>query len=371
MISDYRVFISHAVEDKDRFVLDFARRLRDSGVDAWVDEWELLPGDPLVDKIFEGIKYARAMVIILSKYSVNKPWVREELYAGFLKRLEGKCRIIPVVIDDCEIPEALRSTVWLRVPDLGHYEDAFQGILNSIYGVNCKPPLGAPAAQVRRQKVKDDLEAGRLRVLDTVDAQQELEGLILDKYEPPLLRLQALNFYLSLKSWSGKVLERLLADPDSQIRRTVLKGIHENPQNDILKLFDTSKVKLILADPDDEAAVASTVIACDLVENKIIPVDVLTSLHKHSYWLVRRIAIQGIIKSRDPKTLDLLYEFRATGYHVSQQLIRDYIENHYKTFDENQKKFAIDLLRNLLTTQRASQTSKSKTEKLISLLLQE
>jgi hypothetical protein len=103
-----KVFISHASEDKDRFVLEFAKKLRENGVDAWIDVWEMLPGDSLVDKVFyEGIKNARAMIVVLSNYSVEKPWVREELNRGFLDRLSGKCRIIPVVIDDCPIPEPL------------------------------------------------------------------------------------------------------------------------------------------------------------------------------------------------------------------------------------------------------------------------
>ncbi|MCZ2134304.1 MAG: toll/interleukin-1 receptor domain-containing protein [Burkholderiales bacterium] len=32
-----KVFVSHASEDKDRFVVEFVRRLRENGVDAWLD----------------------------------------------------------------------------------------------------------------------------------------------------------------------------------------------------------------------------------------------------------------------------------------------------------------------------------------------
>ena len=214
-VETYRVFISHASEDKERFVLGFATRLREHGIDAWVDAWEILPGDSLVDKIFEeGIKNARAMIVILSNNSIDKSWVREELNAGFLKRLSGKCRLIPVVIDECELPEALRSTVWQRIPDLADYEEEFQRIMDSIYGRTQKPPLGAPAAQLRRQRLRDDLEADRVPIPDTADAQQDLEGLILDKYEPPLLRLQALTHYLTLETRSGAVLQGLISDPD-------------------------------------------------------------------------------------------------------------------------------------------------------------
>lgn len=142
-----RVFISHATEDKDRFVLKFAEALRTNGVDAWLDKWEMLPGDSLVDKIFEeGIKGASAFIIVLSATSVAKPWVREELNAGFVKRLSGKCRIVPVVLDACEVPECLRSTLWLRIDNPNHYPEEFKRILNSIFGLADKPPIGAGPA---------------------------------------------------------------------------------------------------------------------------------------------------------------------------------------------------------------------------------
>lgn len=31
--------------------------------------------------------------------------------AGFMKRLKGKCKLIPVILDGVEVPEVLRSTV--------------------------------------------------------------------------------------------------------------------------------------------------------------------------------------------------------------------------------------------------------------------
>lgn len=106
-----KVFVSHASEDKDRFVVEFARRLRENGVDAWLDQWEMKPGDSLVDKIFEeGLKEARAVIVVLSTVSVEKPWVREELNTLMVNRISRGTRLIPVVIDDCEVPESLRST---------------------------------------------------------------------------------------------------------------------------------------------------------------------------------------------------------------------------------------------------------------------
>ena len=42
-----RVFLSHSSLDKERFAVGFAERLRENGVDVWLDDWELVPGDSL------------------------------------------------------------------------------------------------------------------------------------------------------------------------------------------------------------------------------------------------------------------------------------------------------------------------------------
>lgn len=71
-----KAFISHASEDKDRFVIKFAERLLSKGIDAWLDAWEIKVGDSLVGKIFEeGIKNADAFIIVISAISSTKKWV--------------------------------------------------------------------------------------------------------------------------------------------------------------------------------------------------------------------------------------------------------------------------------------------------------
>lgn len=145
-----KVFISHASEDKPRFVTAFAMRLRENGVNAWLDRWEMLPGDSLVDKIYEeGLKDAQAVIIVLSKFSVSKPWVAEELNASMVARISKGTKIIPVVIDDCDVPEALKSTLWERVEDSSDFEEPLRRILAAIFEVREKPELGQPPEFVR------------------------------------------------------------------------------------------------------------------------------------------------------------------------------------------------------------------------------
>lgn len=145
-----KVFISHASEDKDRFVLAFAQRLRSDGVDAWLDRWEMSPGDSLVGRIFEeGIGGADVFLVVLSENSVEKPWVREELNAGVVQRIEGACRLIPVVLDGVQVPVALKATVWQSIADVGAHEEEYRRILAAIFGISSRPPLGDPPAYMR------------------------------------------------------------------------------------------------------------------------------------------------------------------------------------------------------------------------------
>jgi len=148
--SSPKVFVSHASEDKERFVIPFATALRARGLDAWIDRWEMLPGDSLVDKIFEeGLKEAAAVLIVLSHASVTKPWVREELNAAVVGRIEKGTKLIPIVLDSCDVPQALRSLVWEPVKDVGNFEHCLSRVVDAVFGHTEKPPIGTAPAYVK------------------------------------------------------------------------------------------------------------------------------------------------------------------------------------------------------------------------------
>jgi hypothetical protein len=149
-----KVFISHATADKDRFVLTFAARLRNNGVDAWVDQWEMNPGDSLVEKIFEqGLKDAQAMIVVLSNHSIKSKWVREELNVAMVQKIEKSTKLIPVRLDSCDVPECLRATIREDIVDLVAYEPQFRRILNAIHGQYERPPLGDAPVYLRSKSL--------------------------------------------------------------------------------------------------------------------------------------------------------------------------------------------------------------------------
>jgi len=162
-MTNIRVFISHAKEDKEKFVRDFATKLRERGIDAWFDEWEIGPGDSIVQKIFEeGIRKADTVIVVVSAVSVQKPWVRVELNTSVIKRIEGKIKLIPVIIDESPIPEALTDILHVRIMDVNNYRIELDQIVGALYGKLQKPVLG-PAPEYSKSL---PIPATRLRNTD-------------------------------------------------------------------------------------------------------------------------------------------------------------------------------------------------------------
>jgi hypothetical protein len=143
MASNPRAFICHASEDKDRFVIPFSTALRAKGVDAWVDKFEIHSGDSIVQKIFsEGIENAKAVIAVISAASVIKPWVQNEIDVAFVRRIEGKCKLIPIILDNATPPTCLSALRWEPVADPKNFKAALHNIILSLYDQYEKPPLG-------------------------------------------------------------------------------------------------------------------------------------------------------------------------------------------------------------------------------------
>lgn len=182
-----KVFISYAGEDV-LFAKDLGQKLRANHLDVWLAEWEILPGDSLVDKVFEeGLKDADAVIVILSSASVNKRWVRAELNVAKVNQISGFTKLIPVILDDCVIPESLVATVWRRIDDKDHYDAELEKIVRAIFDFRDKPSLGKPPVYISADV---ELLVGLTRVdslvlkLVGVEALKKGTGIV---HEGPLL----------------------------------------------------------------------------------------------------------------------------------------------------------------------------------------
>jgi small GTP-binding protein len=104
----YDVFLSHNPQDKPR-VRRLAERLRAAGLRVWFDEWALQPAGGTYLAIKLGPEAARAQVLCLSPAALGSEWVAlERGTVLFRDPSNAGRRFIPLLLADCELPDALR-----------------------------------------------------------------------------------------------------------------------------------------------------------------------------------------------------------------------------------------------------------------------
>lgn len=106
------IFISYSHADKT-FVDKLAVKLVKHDAHVWVDMWELNVGDSILNRVQEAIRDSSALLIVLSKASVASEWCKKELSAGLMRELDEKrVVVLPVLVEDCEIPVFLREKMY-------------------------------------------------------------------------------------------------------------------------------------------------------------------------------------------------------------------------------------------------------------------
>jgi hypothetical protein len=117
------LFICHASEDKP-FVESLCSYLDARDVPVWYDRREIKVGQSIVQRINEGLDSASHLVIVLSKRSVEKPWVQRELSSAVMLQLSKKrVTVLPIRLDDCAIPSIIADI---------KYADAREGMASVI-----------------------------------------------------------------------------------------------------------------------------------------------------------------------------------------------------------------------------------------------
>lgn len=127
------VFISYSHADKT-FVDKLAATLVRNRAHVWVDTWELNVGDSIIQRVQDALTEASALLVILSKASVESDWCRKELNAGLMRELsEKKVIVLPVLLEDCTIPLFLREKMYADFRT--SFDDGLRKLLDGVSAV--------------------------------------------------------------------------------------------------------------------------------------------------------------------------------------------------------------------------------------------
>lgn len=107
------VFLCHASQDKPVVRELYQRLLAEDWIDPWLDEERLLPGQDWNLEIEKAVESSDAVIVCVSSISIAKEgYIQKELRKVLniaLEKLEGAIFVLPVRLDDCELPRQLRD----------------------------------------------------------------------------------------------------------------------------------------------------------------------------------------------------------------------------------------------------------------------
>jgi hypothetical protein len=137
----FDVFLSHNTEDKPS-VEQLARRLEEERLTAWLDKWDLVPGDDAIDALEKALGQSRACAVFLGPAGIG-PWQKEERQAALRRRVRDKnFRVIPVLLPGAtlptrgDLPDFLFGLVWVDFRTKGLQDnEEFHRLVAGIRGL--------------------------------------------------------------------------------------------------------------------------------------------------------------------------------------------------------------------------------------------
>jgi formylglycine-generating enzyme required for sulfatase activity len=120
-----RVFLCHASGDKPA-VRELYQRLHTDGIDAWLDEEDLLPGQDWQRAIPKAVRDSDVVLVCLSRNSINKAgYVQKEIKFALDvadEQPEDTIFLIPLKLEECKVPERLSRWQWVNLFHPNGYE---------------------------------------------------------------------------------------------------------------------------------------------------------------------------------------------------------------------------------------------------------
>lgn len=112
-----RVFLCHATQDKPD-VRKLYKQLNSEGIDVWLDEEKLIPGQNWRLEIPKAVRSSDVIIVCLSGNSISKEgFVQSEIKTALdfaTEKPEGTIFIVPLRLEECEVPESLRHLQWVN-----------------------------------------------------------------------------------------------------------------------------------------------------------------------------------------------------------------------------------------------------------------
>ncbi len=185
-----KVYISYSYDSEKhiQWVRDLGERLRADGIDVLLDQWELLPGDDILQSQQQWIRECEAVVVVLTPgYTIRIG--DKDTGVGFdlayleqlLEQSSAAPRIIPIIREEdptFSFPDWLERLYRLDFRTNQQIETSYPLLLDALFRRRKAPPLGkrrgagrpaVPRARARAPVVLERIDVTRFRALQALD----------------------------------------------------------------------------------------------------------------------------------------------------------------------------------------------------------
>lgn len=236
---------SHDFQDHKKWVLDLATRLRNNGIDAILDQWDLKPGDDLPRFMEQGLIAADRVLMVCTDKYVEKAnagaggvgYEKMIVTADLLKTIDSN-KVIPLIRQSGShnVPTFLRSKLFLDFSRPDQFEFSFDELIRTLHNAPLyeKPIIAnnpfTPVTETPPNRTGD----GVLVVMKLVVAKFESQSTDYINYgslvrHAPMSRIM-FDLYIEEAKSEGLITQ----DPDRDIRLTG-KGKHYAIQHKIIR----------------------------------------------------------------------------------------------------------------------------------------
>ena len=126
-----KIFITYSSKYYE-FAVRLAVDLSNAGHSPWLDEFAILVGQSIPQEISTGLQDCDFVFVLLSNNSVKSHWVEREWQTKYWSEVEtGNIKVIPILIENCEIPELLKTKKYANFTE-NNYSTALDNVLLAL-----------------------------------------------------------------------------------------------------------------------------------------------------------------------------------------------------------------------------------------------
>jgi len=147
---EHSIFLCHSSEDK-LFVRMVAKELKKRGIESWIDEAEIGPGDSIIAKIDEGISKTIFFLAFISENSIKSGWTEYELEKALTGEMKKKTLVIPAKLGECTIPSMIEHKNYADFSDLDKIDGEIDRIVKQVQTYKAMVPKHSDTPKLEKE----------------------------------------------------------------------------------------------------------------------------------------------------------------------------------------------------------------------------